>query len=561
MTTPTHDAAITDDADDFTISRRGWGKHLLLSASALAVLFASDKPATVRAASTTDTWKLGGNANVDKTNFIGPTNSAPLIIKTAGIERMRVTASGNVGIGNASPTARLLVDVANGVAIHARHTATSGDAAAVRGETNSTVTNAAGVYGAATNTGAKQGTAGVSGNHAGTGYGVQGTATNGTGVYGTGETGIKAVGTLYGAVARGSEYGVYGNAGGTGQGVIGQGKTGVSGTSSVTDGVGVYGSGTIGVNAKGTSTGVSGEGPTGVRGKGDRYGVFGSADTHGVYGIGMTGVYGFSQTDYGVHGESATSGTGVFGFSASGNGVYGFSSGGNGVYGKSPNNVGVSGEGGIYGLVGKALGTTGSTYGIFAQSNANGWAGYFDGYVRVDGTLSKSSGSFQIDHPLDPANKYLYHSFVESPDMMNIYNGNVALDAKGEAVVTLPAWFEALNMEFRYQLTAIGAPGPNLYIAAKIKGNQFKIAGGTTGMEVSWQVTGIRQDAYANAHRIPIEETKPAPERGRYIHPEVFGKPASMSIAALHGLPNGASTQGQSPSDTVQPTAPDTAHP
>ncbi len=304
MTTPTHDAAITDDADDFTISRRGWGKHLLLSASALAVLFASDKPATVRAASTTDTWKLGGNANVDKTNFIGPTNSAPLIIKTAGIERMRVTASGNVGIGNASPTARLLVDVANGVAIHARHTATSGDAAAVRGETNSTVTNAAGVYGAATNTGAKQGTAGVSGNHAGTGYGVQGAATNGTGVYGTGETGIKAVGTLYGAVARGSEYGVYGNAGGTGQGVIGQGKTGVSGTSSVTDGVGVYGSGTIGVNAKGTFTGVSGEGTsTGVYGKGHwgvhseggMYGVYATGST-GVYATGSTGVYGFSQT-------------------------------------------------------------------------------------------------------------------------------------------------------------------------------------------------------------------------------------------------------------------------
>ncbi len=126
--------------------------------------------------------------------------------------------------------------------------------------------------------------------------------------------------------------------------------------------------------------------------------------------------------------------------------------------------------------------------------------------------------------------------------MMNIYNGNVVLDAKGEAIVTMPEWFEALNMEFRYQLTAIGGTGPNLYIAAKIKGNRFKIAGGTAGMEVSWQVTGIRQDAYANAHRIPIEETKPAPERGRYIHPEVFGKPASMSIAALHGLPNGAST-------------------
>ena len=44
--------------------------------------------------------------------------------------------------------------------------------------------------------------------------------------------------------------------------------------------------------------------------------------------------------------------------------------------------------------------------------------------------LSKSIGTFKIDHPLDPANKYLSHSFVELPDMMNIYNGNVMTDAE-----------------------------------------------------------------------------------------------------------------------------------
>ena len=40
--------------------------------------------------------------------------------------------------------------------------------------------------------------------------------------------------------------------------------------------------------------------------------------------------------------------------------------------------------------------------------------------------------------------------------MMNIYNGNVITDANGEAVVALPEWFEALNRDFRYQLTVIG---------------------------------------------------------------------------------------------------------
>ena len=67
------------------------------------------------------------------------------------------------------------------------------------------------------------------------------------------------------------------------------------------------------------------------------------------------------------------------------------------------------------------------------------------GNVRITGNVSKGSGSFKIDHPLDPENKYLSHSFVESPDMMNIYNGTVTTNAKAEAAVSLPDWFEALN--------------------------------------------------------------------------------------------------------------------
>jgi hypothetical protein len=107
--------------------------------------------------------------------------------------------------------------------------------------------------------------------------------------------------------------------------------------------------------------------------------------------------------------------------------------------------------------------------------------------------------------------------------MMNIYNGVAVLDAAGEASVSLPDYFQALNSDFRYQLTAIGAPGPNLYVAEEISGNRFKIAGGKPGAKVSWQVTGVRQDAYAKAHRIPVEEDKPTEQRGHYLHPELFG--------------------------------------
>ncbi len=145
----------------------------------------------------------------------------------------------------------------------------------------------------------------------------------------------------------------------------------------------------------------------------------------------------------------------------------------------------------------------------FSQGGASAYiasgtdAADFYGTVNVHGTMTKSGGSFKIDHPLDPDNKYLSHSFVESPDMKNIYDGVATLDANGSADVKLADWFGALNKDFCYQLTSIGAPGPNLYIAEEIKGNHFKISGGAPGAKVSWQVTGTRQDAWANAHRIP----------------------------------------------------------
>ena len=109
----------------------------------------------------------------------------------------------------------------------------------------------------------------------------------------------------------------------------------------------------------------------------------------------------------------------------------------------------------------------------------------------------------------------------------------MVLDRKGEAWINLPDWFEALNRDFRYQLTAIGAPAPKLYIAQEVSGNRFKIAGGQRGGKVSWQVTGIRQDPYAERHRIVVEEDKPAAEQGYYLHPEVYGQPTSKGIASL----------------------------
>jgi hypothetical protein len=132
---------------------------------------------------------------------------------------------------------------------------------------------------------------------------------------------------------------------------------------------------------------------------------------------------------------------------------------------------------------------------------------------------------FKIDHPLDPENKYLYHSGVESPDLKNLYDGTCRLDEDGSAWIELPEWFGELNRDYRYQLTALGEPAPDLHIAQEISENRFRIAGGTAGMKVSWQVTGIRKDAWAETNRIVVEEDKPEEARGTYLHPEAFGQP------------------------------------
>jgi hypothetical protein len=113
--------------------------------------------------------------------------------------------------------------------------------------------------------------------------------------------------------------------------------------------------------------------------------------------------------------------------------------------------------------------------------------------------------------------------------MMNVYNGNVTTDANGEAIISLPDYFAALNRDFRYQLTVIGIFAQAI-VAEEIQGNQFVIRTDQPRVKVSWQVTGIRQDAWAEEHRIVVEEDKPAEEHGFYLHPKLFGQPEERGI-------------------------------
>jgi hypothetical protein len=358
------------------------------------------------------------------------------------------------------------------------------------------------------------------------GDGVVGLSKNGDGVLGRSDSGHGIRGysnSFYGVLGRSERWiGVYG---------FSSHRSGVFGESYSADGV--SGRSEVGV-------GVAGESPNfiGVAGK--------SIDFTGVSGTSSngTGVFGGSRL-IGVHGSSATS-DGVYGSSGSGIGVHGFSTNNVGVFGRSTSSMETKAPA-VYGHCDNGVGVSGfsnSNYGLFGRSDS-GLAALLEGTVNIIGKLTVSGfKSFKIDHPLDPSNKYLYHSSVESSDMKNIYDGVIALDERGEAEVELPNWLGSFNKDFRYQLTAIGAPGPNLYIAEEITSyitnngnnkskNYFKIAEGTLGMKVSWQVTGIRNDSYARANPIQVEEDKPDKERGYYLHPDLYGRPSENAISRL----------------------------
>jgi hypothetical protein len=334
------------------------------------------------------------------------------------------------------------------------------------------------------------------------------------GVYGTGHTGLYGGGDV-GVVGVGAGSGISGTSP-SGIGVYGAGTTGMLGQS--TSGIGVYGASAVGNGVHGTSN--SGVGVDGI-----------SSSGNGVQGttISGAGVYGDSNNGYGVVGNS-NSGAAVYGTSGTGVGVNGISDSHYGVYGVSSSNNGVYGQSthgnGVFGTSG-----TGSGAGVYGTGST--WAGYFAGDVHVTGTCcSAGAGTYKIDDPTDPANRYLYHSAVESPDMMDIYNGNVTTDDKGQATVTMPPYFQALNRDFRYQLTVIAQPGQfaQAIVTSEITDNRFSIQTDKPNVKVSWQVTGIRQDGYANVHRMPVEVDKPAGEKGKYLYPTELGRPASSGV-------------------------------
>jgi hypothetical protein len=474
----------------------------------------------------------------------------------------------------------------SGAAVEAEATSTTGTVNGVAGQTASQ--EGSGVFGQNTSaTGDNEGVFGVcwsptgkgvwgyNGSSANSAIGVLGRTSAGYGVRGEATSSTGTNYGVYGSSNSTNGYGVYGTAASTGTGVRGQstngyGVYGYSATDWSVAGVSPFGSGQAGVvgaiinqtngynlepaiqvNGTGHTTGIDVNLQNGVSrlaeftltdGDFVQSAFLVEADTAGPVAefkgtntsnadhmlIARNGGTGY--TIYSEHTRASHDAPAVYGKHAVTDN-YGVGVMGIGGYRGVEGRVTSTGSGTYTGVYAAVSGGTGTNRAIYASASGSGtnYAGYFSGNVNVTGTLSKGGGSFKIDHPLDPANKYLYHSFVESPDMMNVYNGNIVLDSAGEAVVVLPEWFETLNRDFRYQLTCIGGFAP-VYIAEEISGNQFKIGGGKSGLKVSWQVTGIRHDAFAEANRIPVEVDKPADEQGTYLHPEALGLPAELQV-------------------------------
>jgi hypothetical protein len=352
--------------------------------------------------------------------------------------------------------------------------------------------------------------------------------------------------------------------------------TGLSGQANSGDGVDGFSRSGNGINA-GTQTGFAGVSASNFSSNADHAGISGllssgAGSGSGISGVAASGVRGESDAHLGVVGLTGSGQAGILGRNKStANGTAGvlgidgtngtgisnvFSAG---VHGDSNTHIGVIGTSNAFAVIG-TLGVTGVQGELGTVREGHDFAVYSFGDVKFNGTMTATGSTqiqgnlsvngsitagtkdFKIDHPVDPKNKYLVHASIESDEMKDIYDGVATVNESGLAVVALPSWFEALNGSFRYQLTSIGTPQPGLYVAREIHENQFTIAGGLPGAKVSWQVSGVRKDAYARAHPLIVEETKDAIDRGHYLHPDAFGQPREEGIPALRDAGEDAET-------------------
>lgn len=413
-------------------------------------------------------WALAGNSVVAG-NYIG-TNAAsaykPLVFCTNAVEAMRIDASGLVGIGTTTPAARLDVFGTGNAVVQGTNSNSANGSAAVSGQSTSATGVPIGVYGNCF-------------------------SDQGRGVFGAARATVGNAIGVYGYSASDNGYGVYGYAAdqvGLNYGVFGKSDS-PQGYAGYFQGRGYF-AGNLGV---GTATPSAN-----LEVQASPFAVYAVKSTNPINSNGAAAIFG--------HATSTTSVTvGVEGDCQSVQG--------RGVFGAARNTTGVS-----IGVYGYTASGDPAGYGVFSSGNL-GAAGF---------------KSFKIDHPMDPENRYLMHYSTESPEPMNFYSGLTTTDNQGCAWVQLPDYFAMINKDFRYALTVVDDTDSDTFVMAKvareIRGNRFKIRTNAAHVKVSWRVEAVRNDRWVQVHGSPVELDKVGSEKGKYLRPELYGKPANMGI-------------------------------
>jgi hypothetical protein len=479
-----------------------------------------------------DAWLLAGNGGTDPNNdFLGTTDVQPLVIRTNSLERMRVLENGQVGVNTATPFANSVF------------------------QSNAAGTNDA-IVGAAT--GAERA---VYGQNTGGGEGIYGLVNANGGIGARGLVLAPADNTSMGMLAQNNGLGMgmlidINNAANTEHALFtqtnGTGRVAEfqqNNTASTDPAVLIFNNGEgRGLNVQQNNAAAT-ENTFFASHAGDgrvinaQSTLTTTTEQVGFFAQNSTGTnvatYGGAAS---VWGQSDGIRSGVFLANANSSNTTALS----GQFLGTGNNDGV----GVFGFAGNA--NPGWGIGVLGEGN---WYGVFSNTdFGAAGTKA-----FTIDHPQDPENKFLKHYSMESPEVLNTYRGNATLDANGEATVTLPSYFEAINRNVSYQLTPIGAAAPGLYIKEEVSNGRFVIAGGAPGMKVSWNIYAERNDAYMqqNPSSREVEPAKKPHQRGLYLMPKLFGQPAEKGIFYKNKQVGGTkpSTAPESPAQRTAPAA------
>jgi hypothetical protein len=303
----------------------------------------------------------------------------------------------------------------------------------------------------------------------------------------------------------------------------------------------VFGESASGVAVRGLAHSISAAGVIGNNARGEVVvGIGGSGCTDAPLsncaGIGAVVGRNDGPGGYGVRGFTTAGGATYHGIGVLGQaGVSG--SNGTGVRGENVNAA--NGDNAVEAV------TNGTGSALFAQGTQ---AGTFNGAVTINGdlTVTGTKSGFHIDDPRAPTVRTLTHTPVETDQLTVVYTGNVRTDAHGRATVKLPAYATTIAGDWRYQLTPIGGFG-QVIVAREVRDGAFVVRSEHPRMKVSWSITGVRHDPQSRQAPIVAVQDKTGADRGHYLDPKAYGKPASDGVAGVKPL-GSASTTAQAAS-------------